>query len=366
MYTLLVQGVVHRTGYPMSLSRKTRKAARKYGPRVDELARRRYGISGEALLDKLIQGESGDRRNAVSSKGARGKAQFMPGTRQAALRYGVDPWKGSDQAVHAAELHLEGRLTGSKGLEGYNPGGGRGYVDYILGQKIGNVSKGRGSRTGPVSQRGGSVRSNIRTDKSSRTRATFDKAGYEKALRGETLARLFSRHEGGSVLTRTGLLSGAPVNKADFQGTKTTTSRRVSLLSTNVPGSHGSNIRGDGSLPGGKIIGTPYKGTHTLGNWQSDNAIDVALRPGTPIRAVTDGVVVKAHGNPRDTGRFGGIAVTIKGKHGGIFYTHLSSSRVRAGQRVRRGQVIGGSGVANGVAHLHFGVERGDPRRYTR
>lgn len=240
MYIPLVRDVVHRTGYPMSLSRKTRKAARKYGPRVDALARRRYGISGEALLDKLIQGESGDRKNAVSNKGARGKAQFMPGTRQAALRYGVDPWKGSDQAVHAAELHLKGRLTGSKGLEGYNPGGGRHYVDYILGQKIGNVTKGGRSRTGNVSGRGGSVRSNVRTDKSSRTRSTFDKKGYETALRGETLARLFSKHEGGSVLTRSGLLSGAPVNKDDFKGTKTTNSRKVSLLSTEMPGTKGS------------------------------------------------------------------------------------------------------------------------------
>lgn len=350
----------------MSLSRKTRKAARKYGPRVDALARHRYGISGEALLDKLIQGESGDRRNAVSNAGARGKAQFMPGTRQAALRYGVDPWKGSDQAVHAAELHLKGRLTGSKGLEGYNPGGGRHYVDYILGQKIGNVTKGGRSRTGNVSGRGGSVRSNVRTDKSSRTRPTFDKKGYETALRGETLARLFSKHEGGSVLTRSGLLSGAPVNKADFRGSKTVTTRRVSGSQAEPSqGGSGAGKGLSGHLPHGKVIGTPYAGTHTLGNWQSDNAVDIALRPGTPVRSTTDGVVVKVHGNPKDTGRFGGIAVTIKGKHGGTFYTHLRSAHVRAGQRVRAGDVIGGSGVANGVAHLHYGQERGDPRKRT-
>jgi hypothetical protein len=31
---------------------------------------------------------------------------------------------------------------------------------------------------------------------------------------------------------------------------------------------------------------------------------------------------------------------------------------------VRKGQLLGYTGEANGVQHLHFGVEHGDPRNY--
>lgn len=217
----------------------------------------------------------------------------------------------------------------------------------------------KGVRTGSKS-----VRSGVQVSTSNKTRSTFDSAGYQKAQRGQTLAKLFSKHEGGSVLTRTGVLSSAPVDKADFRGSKTEKTRTVG-------GTQGGGSQA-GSRPGkrpgrrvlsGKVIGTPGVGTHTVGNWQSDNAVDLAEPEGTPVRATTDGVVVKVGGNAKDKGRFGGIAVTIKGPHGGTFYTHLRSSRVRAGQRVRRGDILGGSGTANGVAHLHYGQERGDPRK---
>lgn len=105
-------------------------------------------LSGAALLAKLAQGESGDNPAAVSSVGARGDTQFMPSSRQEAIRkFGVDPWRSADEAVHAAALHLRGRINGSTGLEGYNPGGGRAYVDYILGQKVGAL----GSAAAPAS-----------------------------------------------------------------------------------------------------------------------------------------------------------------------------------------------------------------------
>lgn len=216
------------------------------------------------------------------------------------------------------------------------------------------------SLVGRVSKGSKSVRSGVQVSTSKQKHSTFDRAGYEKAQRGQTLAKLFSDNKGGSVLTRTGVLSSAPVDKADFRGSKTTKSRRVG-------GTQGEGSKA-GKRPGkrvlrGKVIGTPGAGTHTVGNWQSDNAVDLALKEGSPVRATTDGVVVKVGGNAKDKGRFGGVAVTIKGPHGGTFYTHLRSSRVRPGQRVRRGDILGGSGTANGVAHLHYGQERGDPRK---
>jgi murein DD-endopeptidase MepM/ murein hydrolase activator NlpD len=115
----------------------------------------------------------------------------------------------------------------------------------------------------------------------------------------------------------------------------------------------------------GKIIGTPFSGTHTIGNWQSDRAVDVRVKEGSPIRAGANGTVVKVHGSYQGgASRFDGVQVTIRTRGNQLFYTHLSGANVKPGQRVRRGQVIGRSGSANGVPHLHFGVEKGDPRRY--
>lgn len=105
---------------------------------LENLARKRYGISGSTLLAKLEKGESGGKGNAKSVAGAKGWYQFMPGTRQAVLqKYGIDPWRSEREARDAAVLHLTGRLGHAKGLEGYNPGGGQQYVRYILDQKAG-------------------------------------------------------------------------------------------------------------------------------------------------------------------------------------------------------------------------------------
>lgn len=115
----------------------------------------------------------------------------------------------------------------------------------------------------------------------------------------------------------------------------------------------------------GRIIGTPHAGTHTMGNWQSDNAIDLGVPRGTPIRAAHSGRVTKVSIRP-EGGRVSGSSITITGSGQNItFYTHLSSVLVSEGDTVKSGQKIGESGVANGVPHLHFATIQGDPRRYT-
>ena len=122
------------------------RAARRYGASVDHIASRYVNpvtgkrLSGAALLAKIVSGESSFNRNSVSPVGARGLAQFMPSSRAEAIRrFGVDPWRSPDEAVHAAALHLRGKINGSTGLEGYNPGGGQSYVNYILRQRVGSV-----------------------------------------------------------------------------------------------------------------------------------------------------------------------------------------------------------------------------------
>jgi hypothetical protein len=139
------------------------QAARRYGRSVASIAARYKNpltgkpLSGEALLLKLAKGESGFNANADSGK-AHGTTQFTPESRQAVLsKFGVDPWRSKDEAYHAAALHLLGKVNGSTGLEGYNPGSSS-YPSYILGQRVGNVggSVGGSSGSGGGSSAGGS------------------------------------------------------------------------------------------------------------------------------------------------------------------------------------------------------------------
>ena len=82
--------------------------------------------------------------------------------------------------------------------------------------------------------------------------------------------------------------------------------------------------------------------------------MDIGAAWGSPIYAVLDGVVAAA-------GRAGGYGNFIKLSHaGGIGsgYGHMSRFAVRAGQRVRQGQVIGyvgSTGLSTGP-HLHWEV----------
>ena len=83
--------------------------------------------------------------------------------------------------------------------------------------------------------------------------------------------------------------------------------------------------------------------------------IDIAVAPGTPILAPEAGTVSFA-------GRVGGeLFVTLV--HGGGLsstYSWISSSAVRKGDVVSRGQTIGATGTGHpgaGVPHLHVGVK---------
>jgi len=112
-----------------------------------------------------------------------------------------------------------------------------------------------------------------------------------------------------------------------------------------------------------KLIGVPYHGTHTLyGNWESDNAIDIALPGKTPVYATEDGVIGDriGHINTKDA-HMVGQRVNLAGKDNNFYYQHLATITVKAGQHVKRGDLIGYSGATN---HVHFAVEKGDPRQY--
>jgi murein DD-endopeptidase MepM/ murein hydrolase activator NlpD len=121
------------------------------------------------------------------------------------------------------------------------------------------------------------------------------------------------------------------------------------------------------------------KGSPFAGSWHL--AEDVWLAAGTEVRAIGDGVVRYSDFSPTWTDakggvhwNFGNVVVIEHALQPSIdgldaicsLYVHLASDRrVKVGDRVTRGQVIGRIGAdrseENGryPAHLHFGIHRG-------
>lgn len=101
------------------------------------------------------------------------------------------------------------------------------------------------------------------------------------------------------------------------------------------------------------------------------NALDISVPEGTPVYAVKDGTVLncwpsyyngpaKYKGHPT----YGGLLEIVHDDGTKSLYAHLSMTKVREGEKVTRGQVIGlsggvagkrGSGNSTGP-HLHFSI----------
>ena len=94
---------------------------------------------------------------------------------------------------------------------------------------------------------------------------------------------------------------------------------------------------------------------------------DLRADIGTSVRAVLDGVVVRSFHREPKTKRaisYGNVIVLYHGrnvhtwKHTYSLYAHLSERGIKAGDTVKRGEVIGKSGnTENVVKHLHFEVK---------
>lgn len=142
----------------------------------------------------------------------------------------------------------------------------------------------------------------------------------------------------------------------------------LALAGIGVAGSTASDVRAEGTARAlarpGTLLGVPRSGTHTLGNWQSDNALDIAAPVGTSVYAVDDGRIDGSlgFGASGRGGRFAGSRMHLRTRDNVWFYAHLSRITVTPGETVKRGQKIGESGSANGSDHLHLAVQDGDPR----
>ena len=86
--------------------------------------------------------------------------------------------------------------------------------------------------------------------------------------------------------------------------------------------------------------------------------MDFSARTGTPIYATGDGVVTRADNTASG---YGNHIVINHGYGYETLYAHLSAYKVRRGQRVKRGDVIGliGSTGRSEAPHLHYEVHKG-------
>ncbi|MGH6996974.1 MAG: M23 family metallopeptidase [Phenylobacterium sp.] len=93
------------------------------------------------------------------------------------------------------------------------------------------------------------------------------------------------------------------------------------------------------------------------------HGVDITMPVGTPVRADRDGVALRV-------GQQTGYGLTIEAgpdEFGRSRYAHLSEVYVKPGQRVKKGEVIGLSGVSGntpkgGKPHLHYEVYRNNER----
>ena len=105
----------------------------------------------------------------------------------------------------------------------------------------------------------------------------------------------------------------------------------------------------------------PFTGTWTM-HW----GVDISTNVGNPIVATADGIVIKVQYD-----KYLGNSVTIS--HGNGFttvYGHMSKFAVKAGKKVKRGEVIGYIGKTGKAAgpHVHYEVwkdgKKVDPSNY--
>jgi murein DD-endopeptidase MepM/ murein hydrolase activator NlpD len=85
--------------------------------------------------------------------------------------------------------------------------------------------------------------------------------------------------------------------------------------------------------------------------------MDFSAKSGTPIYATGDGIVKKADGSVSGFGNH----IEINHGYGYLtLYAHLSKYKVRAGQKVKRGDIIGyvGSTGRSEAPHLHYEVHK--------
>jgi murein DD-endopeptidase MepM/ murein hydrolase activator NlpD len=123
------------------------------------------------------------------------------------------------------------------------------------------------------------------------------------------------------------------------------------------------------TLFGGSRVNIPANGSHAgQTGWQSENAWDIPADIGTPVYAIADGVLETFRDYGEKPIRVGGktlfgVGFTVDSDGGlpDVYYTHLKDTKVKKGDRVKCGQLLGFvmDFPNSSYDHVHIGVEYG-------
>lgn len=330
-------------------------------------AARQYGVDPTLAVAIALEESGGDPRAVGDSGSSYGLFQLHKGGALGSLtpQQAFDPYRNA-----SAVLSSWGRLGGGKGMDPraalmqYYSRVGRGTSNEIPTQRaLGRLSEAR-SLVGGVGGSGAGAPQGLAE------RTTTGSLGG--GIDGKTLAALVAYSQQASAAALRGEMPdmkrlmelAGPLLAAhsSISPTTSTGAPRTPNAPILAPGSYGQPVAGQE-----RIIGVPHQGTHTLGNWESDNAVDIAMPVGTPLYAMEDGTIGSQFGSlGSSSSRMAGLRLHLDGATDNFYYAHLSrfAPGIAPGTAVRKGQLLGWSGAANGVGHLHLASEQRDPRSY--
>lgn len=154
----------------------------------------------------------------------------------------------------------------------------------------------------------------------------------------------------------------APVQKANLASTSVT----ADDTATSSPV---KSAEAAGALPSFRwpVRGRVIAGYGAKTNGKQNDGINLAVPEGTPVKAAEDGVVAYAGNELKGYGNL----VLIRHDNGYVTaYAHASELKVKRGDKISRGQVIGKAGQTGDVAspQLHFEIRKGsspvDPMQF--
>ena len=174
------------------------------------------------------------------------------------------------------------------------------------------------------------------------------------------------RLEGPSDISSEGKL--APTFAESIQDYSFLRSANSMSLKTNFAGRFHTNAQPSVWPVEGRLMGPFGQRTDPFsGEGAFHRGVDISAPTGTVVRTTADGVVL--HAEPV-SGGYGRLVVINHGGGVQTYYAHLSRILVRAGQEVRRGEIVGavGSTGRTTAPHLHYEVRLGgapvNPYRY--
>lgn len=149
----------------------------------------------------------------------------------------------------------------------------------------------------------------------------------------------------------------------NFSGLMQLAQMRKAMLAANQtfgPGPAPKDVHGHAEpRPAGDVLVPPtsWKGTHVTDglDWGTRTATDIMARPGTPVGAPEDGMIVRW--DPE--GAQGGGSMWFKSDSGRMYWLGHIAQGVAPGTRVRRGQPIAVISPDHPRPHLHIDVRGG-------